>query len=347
MNESWKRFLEDEGAIIENGRVVTFRDHANNLAGNGSRNMLADLSHFGLIRVSGSDALSFLHKQFINDVLGLPRHRSQLNGYCTPKGRLIATFRLLHVGDGVMLLLPSTMTSLLTRRLKPYVFRDDVRFDDSSPDLIAIGYAGPDAAIALAAAVPEVPAGPGDVTDCGTICVLRIPGRTPRFEMIGDVASLKALWKTLHTSVTDPVGASVWDALNIQSGTPIVYPETTELFLPQMINLDLIQGVSFKKGCFPGQEIVARTQHRGQIKRRMYYAHVRIDAPPPPGAAVQGAEESETGTIVAAERSLTGPGVDLLAVLPIGSFERTTLHLYDKDGPRIEERSLPYELTGN
>lgn len=337
MNETWQRFLEDQGASIANARLP--------IAGEASGNLLVDLSHCALIRVSGSDALSFLHKQFINDVTGLPRQRSQLNGYCTPKGRLIATFRLLHYGDSVLLLLPSSMASVLTGRLKPYVLRDDVRFEIWPNDLVAIGCAGPDAAAALAAAMPQVPAEAGDIVDHGAIRVLRLAGPTPRFELIGDVASIQSLWKTLRTAGTLPAGAEAWDALNIQSGTPLIYPETTELFLPQMINLDLLQGVSFRKGCFPGQEVVARTQHRGQIKRRMYYAHARIDTPPPAGTAVHSADGSETGTVVAAARVAAEPGVAMLAVLPIGLFERTTVHLYDTAGPGIDQRPLPYPVT--
>lgn len=338
----------DTGAVIDAGKVRGFRAHVT--AGVATRDVIADLSHGGRVTVSGADAIPFLHRQFINDVAGLPRDRWQLNGYCTPAGRLIATFNLFHHGDSVMLTLPATMTEPLLRRLGPYVLRDDVRLRDASGDVVAIGIAGDGAAAIMADVLGEIPSEARAIVRRDGLHLLRAPGPVPRFELYGDVPSLAPVWRALTDAPrggrpgATPVAADVWDAFNVQSGTPIIYPQTTEMFVPQMVNLDLIDGLSLRKGCYPGQEIVARTQHRGQIKRRMYLAHVDGDDPPAPGAAVHVGTDGASGTVVDAARAMAGNGSDMLIVLPVGVFERATVRLYDANGPIITPRMLPYAL---
>lgn len=342
MNGTWRRFLEDQGAVIVDDRVQHF-GAAVASSDTPPHDIIVDLSHMARLHVTGSDALSFLHRQFINDVRGLAHDRWQLNAYCTPKGRVIATFMLFHYRDGVMLVLPPAMRDAVVRRLSPYVLRDDVRFVDVSDEVSACGVAGSGAGQALADAMGGALPAALTVTTWNDVLVLGLPGPVPRFEIYGDPGALATVWRTL-ASCAAPASSVIWDVLNIRSGTPILYPQTTELFVPQMINLDLIGGLSLKKGCYPGQEIVARTQHRGQIKRRMYLAHAATDDVPPVGSSVH-VSNAEPGTVVAAAHAVGESGVDMLIVLPIDAFEQQAVHLGDEYGTPVALRALPYPFA--
>jgi folate-binding protein YgfZ len=150
------------------------------------------------------------------------------------------------------------------------------------------------------------------------------------------------VWQALRPLAT-PVGAPVWDWLRLNAGIPMIVAATQEQFVPQMVNLEAIGGVSFQKGCYPGQEIVARSQYLGKLKRRMFLA--QVDAEAAPGDALYSAdfEGQTTGTIVNAAPSPLG-GFDVLAVAQIESAQTQTLHLKSADGAALRLKPLPYAL---
>ncbi|MEO5573231.1 MAG: folate-binding protein YgfZ [Gammaproteobacteria bacterium] len=336
MSPEWKIFLENAGALIEHGSAVHFGKATDELHAIAARTLVCDLSYRGIISATGADAQSFLQGQFTNDVRAADERHSQLNAYCSPKGRALAVFRLWQRADTYYLSLPKEILEATLKRLRMFVLRAQVVLADASDHLIAIGLAGPDAELILSKLAGELPQA---VDACvqinfagADISIVRVPGAQARFEIYGEVDAMKTLWNELADDVT-PVGAGVWKLLDIRNGIPTIYSATVDAFVPQMINLHEINGVSFKKGCYPGQEIVARMQYLGTLKRRMYKAHVHSETMPLPGGELYTADHDQSvGQIVDAQPAPQG-GIELLAVLQIASAEEGKVRLHSRQGP--------------
>jgi folate-binding protein YgfZ len=347
MKPDWKAFLADAGARFDElgATVLDFGnpERERKLVVSGS--VLADLSHLGLIAARGADTVSFLQSQLTNDARELNPERTQLSGYCTAKGRLLAIFRLFQRGDTVYLQLPYELLEATLKRLRMYVLRSKVTLEDATDTLVHIGFSGPLAETQLAEATGRAPPAVNTGAQLNEISVLRLPGPVPRFELIGILPALQALWERLAVNAA-PVGADVWSLLDIRAGLPQVYRTSVEEFVPQMVNLPAIGGVSFQKGCYPGQEIVARMQYLGTLKRRMYLGHIDADNPPAPGTSLHeaGAESTQSvGNVVNAQRAPDG-GCAVLAVVVIAAAERDNIRVASADGPPLKFQHLPYSL---
>ncbi len=300
--------------------------------------LVADLSHNALIGVTGDDAASFLHAQFTNDVESLAVGHAQWNGWCSPKGRLLATFLLLRTRDQFLLMLPAEIAPAIARRLTMYVLRSKVKVVDESELYARIGIAGDNAAASVAGRWGTTPARLESVEKDGAICIAL---GDDRFVALVPAKAAPAMWDLL-SSAEARAGAEEWEWTSIQAGIPTIVAATQEAFVPQMANFDLVGGVSFTKGCYPGQEIVARTQYRGGLKRRMALAHLAGGDRPAPGQSVYSASfgDQSAGTIVNAARA-PGGGFDALVVAQLESLAKGDLHLGSPDGPRLEIRSQP------
>ncbi|MBV5309120.1 folate-binding protein YgfZ [Chromatium okenii] len=246
-------------------------------------NRLFDLTHFGLLAVRGADAATFLQGQLTNDIRAVTATQSQLSGCCTQKGRLLARVRVLQISDTFYLQLPAERLLALCKHLKNYVLRSKVTLEDASAELLRIGLAGADTATLLADCGLQLPDAVNALTSNGEVHVIRLAGALPRVEILGDFPAISALWERLDAAQVRFVTADEWRLLDIQAGIPHIYDQTAEAFVPQMINLQLLDGISFRKGCYTGQEVVARMQHIGTLKRQMYRAEVVTDTPPQPG----------------------------------------------------------------
>jgi folate-binding protein YgfZ len=205
-----------------------------------------------VIAVSGRDARTFLQGQLTNDLLGLERHPGMLAAYCNRQGRVLAILRLAADAEGVLIVLHRRLPATLIGQISQYVLRADVRFEDCSDRISVAGLieTGPDAR-----GPPPAGAASG---------LTRMVANSRRMLLIGARATLDASLATVP-----PCSSTDWDRACIADGEPLVQPETAALWLPQMLNLDLLGAVSFNKGCYVGQEIIARAQHLGRIKRRM------------------------------------------------------------------------------
>lgn len=341
MNTQWKRFLEHAGAECSGEEVLRFGASAPTL----QDEVLTDLSYMGLIRAKGEHAQAFLQAQFSSNVNEVSATHSQLSAYCNPKGRMLASFRILKRGDTFLFRLPRALVEPTLKRLLMFVLRAKVTLEDTSDSLLRIGYAGPGADEGLKDALGDSPRNVDDVITKGGLTVVRVPGPVPRFELYGEFDDMQSVWKTLATHAT-PAGAHIWKLLDIHAGIPNVLPETAESFVPQMANLDLIGGVSFSKGCYPGQEIVARMRYLGTLKRRMYRIHLDVAAPARPADPLFAKDKSSTepsGTIVDAQAHPDG-GVDALAVIQIADAAQAELHLGSPDGAAVALADLPYSL---
>lgn len=302
---------------------------------------ITDLSHLGLIRVEGDDMRSFLQGQLTNDVNAVTGARGQLSSYCSPKGRMLGSFRVFQRGDALYLEAPVERLEPIRKRLAMFVLRSQVGLSDASGELARFGITGDCAGRLL----PCVPDGEDDTITRDDITVLRMPGETARYQVIGPADQLIPLWQTASVEARQ-TGADFWALMDIRAGVPTVLEDTVEAFVPQMANLQLINGVSFTKGCYTGQEVVARMQYLGKLKRRMYRARITTDKAPRPGMELfsPSSESGQgTGRIVDAAPSPDG-GYEVLAVMQISSADAADVRLGDADGPALELLSLPYDF---
>jgi tRNA-modifying protein YgfZ len=241
----------------------------------------ARLTRYGLLSVSGDDAREFLHAQLTNDIQNLPPERAALAGWCSAKGRLLATFLVIPAPQGYLLQLARDLTPAVAKRLSMFILRLKVKITDESDAWAQFGVWDAD-----------WPA--GAITWEGER--VTVPVGDKRFLRLEPVASV---------SLTCKADEDAWSVQEIRAGHPLITAATQDQFVPQMVNLETLGGVDFRKGCYPGQEIVARAQYRGQVKRRM----VRL--PAPQGARLQPGQEYNGGTVV------DSAGGELLAVMPI------------------------------
>jgi len=339
---NWRGFLSQSGAVFENGSVLHFGNPEVERSVAATSDILVDLCQFSLWQVCGDDAGNFLQGQLSNDIREVSEQRGQLSAYCNPKGRMYAIFLVMRRDDSYYLQLPATLAEATFKRLRMYILRAKVAIAPVGTELARIGVAGPNAESLVSQAAGSVPAEPYDCATNGELLTIRLPGSKPRFELVASPAYMEGIWNKLAQHAR-PAGTAIWSWLDIVAGIPSVHAETTEEFVPQMANLDLAGGVSFKKGCYPGQEIVARMHYLGHLKQRMVRASVMSDFLPAPGTAVYSPDFSgqTAGRVVDAQFSPI-QGIDMLVVAQVSSIKADSLHLSDEKGPRLQIHSLPY-----
>ena len=300
--------------------------------------VFAPLSQFGLLTVSGVDARGFLHAQLSNDIEHLPADGARRAGYCSAKGRMLASFLVVPRPDGFLLQVSHDIAAAIAKRLTMYVLRSKVKVADAGDAWAQFGVWGRDAAALLRSSGLEAPAEPMGVTGTQDRSVVALGDG--RFLIFGppDTATLLAA----SFAQVAPEG---WTLEDVRAGLPQITLATQDQFVPQMANFELVGGVDFKKGCYPGQEIVARSQYLGKLKRRMYRGS--IDAPvsePAAGQDLFGGEPQAIGTIVSAAPRPEG-GYEFLAVMQSSAAEGgEAIRIGTPDGPIARMASLPYAI---
>jgi hypothetical protein len=258
---------------------------------------------------------------------------------------MLASLRLFRRDGAICLQLPAALLEGVLKRLRMFVLRAKAELRDASDEWVRIGLAGDCAPALLDAHLRETPAEADQVVQERDLTCIRLPGPVPRFELVGPVEAIQPLWEALEQRAR-PSGRGHWALLDIRAGLPTVLPATAEAFVPQMANMQLLDGVSFKKGCYTGQEVVARMQYLGKLKRRMYLAHVDTGTLPAPGDELFAADSASgqgAGKVVDAQPAPEG-GYDLLAVVEIASADAGDVRLRGPGGPRLAFMPLPYAL---
>ncbi len=301
--------------------------------------VICDLSHLGLLQVGGAEAFAFLQGQVTNDVKELNGQVAHYSGYCNPKGRLLAIFLAFAHKDHIHLQLPKELIAPIAKRLKMYVMRSKVEIQDISESIIKIGLNGAKATELLSPLFSKIPQNDYELVTLENGALIKLPGKQPRFEIFTDIVNASTIWNSLapHAKIAD---ASYWDLLEIQAGIPEVYAETQEEFVPQMLNLDLLNGINFKKGCYTGQEIVARTHYLGTVKRRTHLAHTDGVTQPNAGDDVLNSSGVIVGKVVRCAPSFSG-GYDLLAEIRLESVEAGPLNV---NSSTLNLQHLPYKV---
>lgn len=342
MNPDWQDFLTRHGATIAAGVVQRFGDSAAELDATGQGTILCDLGQFGTLRVSGEEAQAFLQNLLSNDIREASVTRAQLSSLNTAKGRMLATLLIWRAGEDYLLQLPRVLCEATRKKLSMYVLRSKVKITDASDEIVTLGLSGANAQEILRAHFGGLPQHPLDVmaTDQGSLIKIS----DTRFQIIATPQQAQMLWMEVSPRA-QPVGSACWDWLNIRSGIPVILPSTQEQFVAQMVNLELIGGVNFKKGCYPGQEIVARMQYLGKLKRRMYLAHLDSSDAPQAGDELFSAEmEGQASGMIVNAAPAPGGGYDVLASVQTSSHQAQAVHWKSLQGEALQFLPLPYAL---
>lgn len=311
-------------------------------------NIICDLSHLGLLELSGAEALTFLQGQVTNDVKQLSTtQQAHLTAYCNPKGRMLALFLAFYQNERLHLQFNRALLEPIMKRLKMYVMRSKVDIKDVSADFNIIGIDGPEAASILASSLAKIsrefdpPKNAYDFVTVANTVILKLPsiaGHT-RFEILTETALASEI-KNALTEHCQVVEKNHWDWLEINAGIPDVLPATQEQFVPQMLNLDLLNAINFKKGCYTGQEIVARTHYLGTVKRRTYLVEIASEEMPSAGDKVVDATKNEVGQIV---RVAANPNHQFDALIEMRIEAANASNVFWND-IAVKFKDLPYSL---
>jgi folate-binding protein YgfZ len=261
MQDTWQAFLLQQGATIKDD-VIDFDTSALNLK---ETALISPLSDFAMLAVEGNDRHLFLHGQLINDLNLIDQPAAQLSAWCNPKGQLITNFLIINTGTSYLLIFKRELKAFVQKRLTMFVMRSDVTINDISESSPLLGLANTSD---LAILDENIPTEPGAVYAFDGLIIISHPDGSGRYLLTGSVEALINQLNVLKNQFM-LVGSLIWSLLDILAGLPWITSATQEQYLPQMLNLDALKALSYKKGCYPGQEVIARLHYRGQVKKRL------------------------------------------------------------------------------
>ena len=341
MTQDWISYLAAQGLAADGSN---FGAAADELAAAHDAQVAAPLTDQGLIRASGTDASSFLQNLLTNDIKEIPAQGARFAGLCTPKGRLLALFLVWRDGEDFLLMLPREILPAILKKLSMYILRSKVKLSDATEERALLGCSVP----AAVSPAPTLGPNPRVLPRFGVAAmaggqVIRLDDK--RWVLALDAAAAPSVWQELAVAAR-PVGLAAWQWLEIAAGQPRVLAATQEAFIPQMLNMELpaVAGVSFSKGCYPGQEIVARTQYLGKVKRRSFRARLPMAVAPGTHVFAPATGDQHCGTIVSLAPSPAGD-FECLVCVQIGAMEAGEVHAESPEGARLEFLPLPYEIT--
>lgn len=326
MHPDWQNFLKNEKTVTDE-----------------IENIITDLSHFDLIEVTGKDATNFLNGQFTTNIKELSEHHLQFSAWCNPKGQVKTTFFIYRHKTGFNILLPKELKDSFLKKLQMYIMRADVKLIDKSDELVKVGIQTNNKKL-LAKFIQAVPEQQGEITTQDDLHCSQTyspeNNEAQRYIFIGSAEKLIILWKEISQECT-PVDTAIWECLDIKAAYPWLSLQTTEKFLPQMLNMDLIDGLNYQKGCYPGQEIIARLHFRGQLKRSLFLATCPSDTSPIIGDQLF-VNDVETGVGSVINVNFFKEQCYLLIVIE-RAMMKNELSLREPNANKINLQALPYE----
>jgi len=349
--DTWNHFLVEQGGRGRDGRIDDFGAALG--VDQLRAGFVAPIGDLGLIALTGDDAASFLHNQLTNDVEHLTVGEARLAGYCSPKGRLMATFLMWRSAEAIYLELARDILAPLQKRLQMFVMRAKAKLADATADAaneVMLGIGGAKADAALKAWFDALPAKPYSVVQHPLGILIRLADAfgAPRYQWLMSAANAHTVFPALAATLNKG-GNDAWHLAAVHAGVPQVAAATQEQFVPQMINFELLGGVNFKKGCYPGQEIVARSQYLGKLKRRMTLATLdALDAKAGDEVFLVSEPEQPCGMLVNVAPNGAG-GVDALvemklAAIEQGEREAGSVRLASAGGAPLRLQDMPYAL---
>ncbi|WP_295993968.1 folate-binding protein [Rugamonas sp.] len=346
---TWNQLLLSHGARVAPSAPEQALDFGRALgAAELAIGFVAPISDLGLIALNGEESAAFLHNQLTNDVEHLGPAEARLAGYCSPKGRLMASFLMWRDAGTIFLQLPRAIQAPLQKRLQMFVMRAKTKLSDATgldANAVVLGLGGGLAQASLAQWFDALPAAPYGKLDHAMGTLIRVADAfgAPRYQWLMSAATAQTVWPLLAERLTAG-GNDAWHLSDIHAGVPQISAATQEQFVPQMVNYELLGGVNFKKGCYPGQEIVARSQYLGKLKRRTTLVSI------PDAGAAAGAEvfaesdpEQPCGMIVNAAPNGAG-GVNALVEMKLAAIDTAAVRYGAADGPALTFLPMPYAL---
>ncbi len=338
MTSPWTEYLARSGASLSADSL-----HFDTFAPTHDATLVVPLVHLGVIRAAGEESALFLHNLFSNDVNKLGSDEAQWNSFNSPKGRMLASMLLWSEDGGHALAMANDILAPMHKKLSMYVLRSKVRLTDASNDTALIGLTGLNAeAIVKALGFSEVRS---DMRQSLADGMRRVRLNTTAHVLVVPAERAERVFEQALAAGGMRAGTDAWQLAMIRAGLPLITAATQEEFVAQMLNYELIGGVNFKKGCYPGQEIVARTQYLGKLKKRMYRVRIDTDQAPAAGSDLYTPAfgEQSAGKLVNVAPSPDG-GYEALAVMQISCADTGEIHLGSPAGTQLVLLDLPYSV---
>ena len=334
----WQDLLSTLGAQCDIGTTIAHFGHRNaEWEALAHEAVVVPIDYYGFIKLSGEDTRPFLQGQLSSDVRQLD-HNSQYSSYSTAKGRVLSTFLLIPQADNILLQLPQDLLPDISQRLSKFILRSKTRAIDASDAWITLGLAGPEAELVAIKAFTRIPKHTHQIEDFEAGLIVRLPQN--RFQiLVAPPAAIGLFTKLIHAGAL-PAGAPIWTLSDIRAGIPWVDRPIQENFIAQMLNLELLGAVGFDKGCYCGQEIIARTHYLGKVKRRMY--RIQSDALTQCGDELFTSDSCSqmSGKVVSAAAS----GTHTWEALAVLQMTDQSTPLQNRQGQAVTLLDLPYRV---
>lgn len=298
MQQDWPSAVISQ-AFTQSDDGIAFQDSHDSLAQQSLRDFITPLPGLGILDISGTDAEKFLQGQLSCDLRSVDADNARRGVHCTPKGRAIASFILANSSEQhYHCVLPDSCLALLQQSLGKYIVFSNAELGDNSNQWVALGLCGKAAEVLIQSYFGAVPSSPmQQLCHDGALCI-NVEGSRARYLVLLPLAAAAGFWQTASQSL-QASDSAVWQLIDIKSGIANIEAATSELFIPQMLNCDMLGAISFNKGCYTGQEVIARAHYKGAVKRRMQYFSASAAQCPAPGTAVF-KDGSNSGTVVSA-----------------------------------------------
>lgn len=346
MENNWTTTLQQAGAVLaaEQSTILHYGNPAAELEAARHGNIVSDLAHYRLVRFNGEDTQQFLSNLLSSDVRKLQPGECQYSTFSTPKGRMLASMLIIRTPVDYLVLMPAEIAEAMQRKLSMYILRSKVKASSQGKEEILLGIAGPAATQTLSECFGVNTASTMQATMHGDSLLINLDQQC----WIALTSPVKAveIFDTLRQHSFVAVGSKAWDWRWLQRGFAWIYSETQEQFVAQMANMECIGAVSFSKGCYPGQEIVARTQYLGKLKRRMSLVHIDADIDTAKrGTPLYSSELPGQAIGMIADVAIAPEGgVDALAVVQSSCWEHGVM-LGSEAGPLLQVKPLPYAVV--
>lgn len=305
--------------------------------------IIAPLHHYGLLQIQGPDAATFLQGQTTCDVLGISEGTATYGGYCTPKGRLLSSFLLARSDEQTYLLrMRESIVEPSKQAFGKYIVFSKAEQTILNDQVIAIGLYGEKAANLISQTLGACPDKALGFINHDGHTVIQLDDAGQMFECWIAIDQLSKLWPALSEGLT-VVGSDHWEYLTIQAGLGEVTEQTIESFIPQMLNYEFTGHINFQKGCYTGQEVVARLHYKGTAKRRLFRCRYQGEAVAPGTELLKEGSDQSIGNIVNCIEHAAGH-CECLAVITVSDIENNTA-IVTKNGYQLEPLTLPYAIT--
>ncbi len=341
MND-WQEFLAAHGGQTQDGDILTFGEALGDYPALATTTVIADLGDQGVLGVEGSDGAKFIQGQATCDIQALTATTTVTGAFCNPKGRVIADFRAVATAsERIALVMPRELVATSMQALTKYAAFFKAKLVDRSADYRLLGVAGPRAPTLLAEYFPVVPTACGQIHCHDGNFLMRLA--EDRWLLLAPATAAADLWRQL-AGAAKPVGLPFWQLLAIRAGEGCVRAQTSGEFIPQMLNFQALGAISFKKGCYTGQEVVARMQYLGKLKRHMYRLVLADTAVPAPGTEVLVPEDAQSAGTVVTAAPADAEHCEALVVLKDDASRASKL-LIGQRAVAVQRAPLPYAVN--